>query len=174
MPRLPYLDETSARVAPETLKAVLARRNGHLLNLDRLLLYSEPVTLAWNVMFGALRTETTLPARISEIVILRVGMQNRAGFEVHEHRKVALTLGMSAEEIDAIGAWRDSKVFSEAERAALAYADAMTGTVQVPDDIFAAVRKHFDERQTVELTATVAGYNMVSRFLEALQVTPEA
>jgi alkylhydroperoxidase family enzyme len=40
----------------------------------------------------------------------------------------------------------------------------------VPEVIFSAVRRHFDERQTVELTATVAGYNLVSRFLVAMQL----
>jgi 4-carboxymuconolactone decarboxylase len=44
--------------------------------------------------------------------------------------------------------------------------------VAVPDPVFAAVREHLDDRQVVELTALVAGYSMVSRFLVALQVPP--
>jgi alkylhydroperoxidase family enzyme len=56
------------------------------------------------------------------------------------------------------------------ERAVLAYADAMTRSVQVPDAVFQAVRPYFQDRELVELTATIAAYNMVSRFLEALQV----
>ncbi len=49
----------------------------------------------------------------------------------------------------------------------------MTLTVQVPDSVFASARAHFSDREMVELTATVAAYNMVSRFLEALQIEPE-
>jgi alkylhydroperoxidase family enzyme len=45
--------------------------------------------------------------------------------------------------------------------------------VRVPDDIFARVRGHFAERELVELTVTIAGYNCVSRFLEAIQVDHE-
>ena len=43
----------------------------------------------------------------------------------------------------------------------------------LPDDVFAAVKKHFDARTITELTATIAAYNLVSRFLEALQIDPE-
>ena len=55
----------------------------------------------------------------------------------------------------------------------LAYADAMTLQVQVPQPLFDALHAHLDGRQIVELTATVASYNMVSRFLEALQIERE-
>jgi len=55
----------------------------------------------------------------------------------------------------------------------LEYAEVMTRSIQVPDEVFAAVARHFDARQTVELTATIAGYNLVSRFLEALKVDHE-
>jgi alkylhydroperoxidase family enzyme len=55
----------------------------------------------------------------------------------------------------------------------LAYTDAMTLQVQVPTQVFEAMRAHFDARELVELTATVASYNMVSRFLEALQIDIE-
>ncbi len=46
----------------------------------------------------------------------------------------------------------------------------MTRGIRVPDTIFAEVRRHFDERETVELTATIGGYNLVSRFLVAMQI----
>jgi alkylhydroperoxidase family enzyme len=52
----------------------------------------------------------------------------------------------------------------------LAYTDVMTRGIRVPDAIFAGVRRHFDDRETVELTATIAGYNLVSRFLVAMQL----
>jgi alkylhydroperoxidase family enzyme len=64
-------------------------------------------------------------------------------------------------------------LFDERERDALAYAEAMTLTVQVAPPLFDAVRRHFSDRELVELTATVASYNMVSRFLEALQIEIE-
>ena len=82
----------------------------------------------------------------------------------------ALKEGASAEQIAALKAWQVSPLFDAAERAALAYTDTMTRDIQVPDELFAEVEKHFDTQDLVELTATVAGYNLVSRFLEAMLV----
>ena len=59
------------------------------------------------------------------------------------------------------------------QRALLAYVDAMTCDIDVPDALFAEVRKHFSERQTVELTMLISAYNMLTRFLKALRVDPE-
>jgi alkylhydroperoxidase family enzyme len=49
----------------------------------------------------------------------------------------------------------------------------MTRDAHVPDDVFERMHEHFDERDVVELTATIAAYNCVSRFLEALRIDPE-
>lgn len=59
---------------------------------------------------------------------------------------------------------------SEALTAVLTYTDAMTLTVTVLDEVFANLKKHFSEREVVEITATIAAYNCVSRFLVALDV----
>ena len=61
-------------------------------------------------------------------------------------------------------------LFSAEQRAVLAYTDAMTRQVQVPDAVFARVAGQHTPQEVVEITATVAAYNMVSRFLEALQI----
>jgi alkylhydroperoxidase family enzyme len=53
------------------------------------------------------------------------------------------------------------------------YATQMTLDVKVDDEVFNALRKHFDETQIVELTSAIATYNMVARFLVALGITPE-
>src|SRR4051812_28060665 len=100
MPRLPYLDEKTARVEPATLEAVLKRRKGKLVNLDGVLLYSDPLTRGWNALLGAIRSEMALPPRLTEIVIVRVGVLNGAQYEVHQHGKVALGLGVTQQELD--------------------------------------------------------------------------
>jgi len=56
----------------------------------------------------------------------------------------------------------------------LAYTEAMTRHIKVPDDVFAAVRSHFNERLLVELTLTIGGYNLVSRFLVAMEIDHDA
>ena len=64
--------------------------------------------------------------------------------------------------------------FSEAQRAALAYADWVTKNVHVPQGIFDAVKANFNDQQVVEITVTISTYNMVSRILVALDVGDKA
>jgi alkylhydroperoxidase family enzyme len=67
--------------------------------------------------------------------------------------------------------WQDSKLFSESERVALEYAEAITYTDrQVDDALFAEVKKHFTEPQIVELTAAIALENFRSKFNPPLRV----
>ena len=59
------------------------------------------------------------------------------------------------------------------EQLVIQYAAQMTLDVKVTDEVFNALRQHFDTTQIVELTSAVATYNMVARFLVALGVSPE-
>ena len=79
--------------------------------------------------------------------------------------------GASEDKIEAVPAWRDSALFSPAERDALEYAETMTITGQrVTDALHARLRTHFTEAQIVELTAAVALENFRSKFNPALGI----
>jgi len=172
MARLPY-------VAPDgaVTDRIRQRRGGKLTALDGMLLHSPPFADGWNGMLGAVRGASTLPADIRELAILRVASRNGAEYEWAAHEPLARQAGLGDEAIAAIrvsgtaaaGAPGGSGL-SPAQRAALAYADAMTVHVSVPDEVFGAMREHFGEQQVLELTVTVAAYNMVSRVLVALGV----
>jgi alkylhydroperoxidase family enzyme len=82
---------------------------------------------------------------------------------------------MESEEGEAkvaqLASWRDSALFSEAERVALDYAERMTITGQKVDDaLFARVKQHYTEKQIVELTAAIALENFRSKFNPALGI----
>lgn len=64
----------------------------------------------------------------------------------------------------------EGKGLDERQWAVIAYTDAMTSDIKVPDAVFTELKKWFNEREIVEVTATVAAYNCVSRFLVALDV----
>src|SRR5207244_301499 len=81
--------------------------------------------------------------------------------------------GLTREECDALADWRSSKFFDERERAALTYTDVMTRDIAVPDAVFAAVKRHFDDRQIVELTVLIPTYNMNARVPRALELDLE-
>jgi AhpD family alkylhydroperoxidase len=174
MARIDYVDEASPAVDAELLRSIRQRRGGELLNLDRMLLHSAPLARGWNALMGAIRTQTVLDGALRELVILRVAVLNRAPYEFAQHAPVGRAEGLSAAQLDAVADWEASALFDARARAVLAYTDAVTRQVQVPDALFDALRSHFAERELVELTATVASYNMVSRFLEALRLDIEA
>jgi AhpD family alkylhydroperoxidase len=149
-----------------------ARRGGRLSTLDRLLLHSPPVAEGWNSLLGALRGGTTLPADLRELVILRIAVLNGAPFEWVSHEPIARRVGLTDRQLGALRVEQRQSVWSPVQDAVLAFTDASTRSVDIPDDVFGAVREHLDDRQLVELVTLVAGYAMVSRFLVALRVPP--
>jgi 4-carboxymuconolactone decarboxylase len=171
MARLSYVAPPGA-----VTERIKARRGGRLSALDGMLLHSPEFADGWNSMLGAVRGESTLPPDVRELAILRVAARNGAEFEWVAHAPLAKQAGLGDEQIAAIavrgggGSGGGGAMLSPAQWAALGYADAMTMHVTVPEEIFQAVRTHFDDRQILELTVTVAAYNMVSRVLVALDV----
>jgi alkylhydroperoxidase family enzyme len=82
--------------------------------------------------------------------------------------------GASEDKVQQVGAWAPSALFDDRERAAFEYAEAMTITGRTVDDaLFARIRAHFSEAQTVELTAAVALENFRSKFNVALRIGPQ-
>ena len=168
MARIPYANITTPEARPLAEQIVAER--GSVLHLYRMLLHSPPVAAGWLRYLTAIRQQCALPGDLRELVIMRVAALNGASYEADQHVPYALREGVSQAQLEALPNWESSDLFDERARAVLAYTDAMTRTVQVPDPVFAAVRALVDDRNLVELTATVAAYNMVSRFLEALQI----
>jgi alkylhydroperoxidase family enzyme len=107
---------------------------------------------------------------LREIVILRVAVLNRAPFEFEAHLPVARDAGVTEAKLAALELPQIGEPFSVLERTVLALTDAMTRDVQVPDALFDPIAQHFDRRAVTEIVATIAAYNMVSRFLEALRI----
>ena len=168
MARIPYADpeRPEVRVLAERIRA----ERGGVLHLYRMLLHSPAVAEGWLAYLTAIRHRSALPGALRELVIMRVAVLNGAPYEADQHTPIALREGVTQEKLDALADWAGSSLFDARERAVLAYTDAMTRRIQVPDEVFSAVRAAFDDKLLVELTATVAAYNMVSRFLEALEV----
>ena len=179
--RLP--DWTPERKAqPQDLvDAILARRGGALLNLDKALLWSEPLARGWNTYLKAVRTELPTSRRLRELGICTVALLTGAHYEYHHHAPDFLAAGGTQAQLDALNAFVQADPrgipgdpsLGEVEQLVIRYAAQMTLDVKVSDAVFDALRQHFDETQIVELTSAIATYNMVARFLVALGITPE-
>lgn len=184
--RLPYVPNPPPTTSPEEaaiVERIQARRAPRpLTSLDLALLHSPPVADGWNAFLGAVRTRTTLADDVRELAICRVAVVNKAWYEWMHHAPLAVQAGVSEAAMEALTAkqgpltlgGRPTKEeageagFGEKQWAAIVIADEMTRNVEVSDETFAAVKALFGERETVEIVATVACYNCVSRFLVAL------
>jgi 4-carboxymuconolactone decarboxylase len=164
----PVIPGTKAEL--KQIEAAIAAERGHIPLLYQILLNSAPVAEGWEKMLTAVRNRNSLPADLREMVIIRVAVLNRAPYELEAHRPIALASGVSEAKIEALRLPQPGVAFTPRERAVLALTDAMTREVQIADDLFEPLRAHFDARGLVDLVATVAAYNMVSRFLEALRI----
>ncbi|WNV74167.1 carboxymuconolactone decarboxylase family protein [Geodermatophilus sp. DSM 44513] len=165
MARLPDVDPSG-----EVADRVRARRGGTLTPLDRVLLHSEPLADGWNTLLGAVRSHFALADDLRELAICRIAVLNDADYEWRAHAPLLVRAGFPEEQLAALRADGDPSSLSPGQRTVLAFTDAVTRDVRVPADVFAAVHALLGDRGTVELTATVAAYNMVSRFLVALEV----
>ncbi|MGV3628479.1 MAG: carboxymuconolactone decarboxylase family protein [Betaproteobacteria bacterium] len=174
MARLAYGDENSSPAVRALADQIRKERDGRMLNLYSMLLNAPPVAEGWLALFTAIRQQCTLRGDYRELVILRVALLNGASYEYQVHVPFALREGVTQAQLDTLDRWQDSAALTEAQKAVLAYTDAMTRDIHVPDDVFDVLRGHFNQREIVELTATIGGYNLVSRFLEALAVDPES
>jgi alkylhydroperoxidase family enzyme len=175
--RIPEVPD--AQLGPiEVVNAIRKRRGGTLLNLDRMLLNSPAFAVGWNGFLGAVRNALTLDAKLRELAICAVAVLNRADYELLQHAPEYWAVGGTVAQLERLvdfeAAMQDAALFSEAEQAVLQLTLEMTRYVQVSNACFTRVQQALGSPQAqVELVGVIAAYNMVSRFLEALQVQPE-
>jgi alkylhydroperoxidase family enzyme len=122
-------------------------------NLYRSLSHAPDLLRAWIDFAWALRGHDTTSRRLRELCILRTASLHHSQYEWHQHRRMAREVGVTDYQVAELEMWRTSDAFDDEERAALA--------------------RHFDHAQRVELTVTAAFYAMVPRILDALRVPVE-
>ena len=175
---IPYKPDDDTAGPKEIVDAIRARRTGgKLLNLDRMLLHSPNFAKGWNGMFGAIRGQLTVPGKLRELCIMAIGTLNHADYEWAQHEPEFIKAGGTPAQLAALKnvatALKNDRLFDEAERATLALVDEMTRSIKVSDATMKRLRKLLPDDQVVELAGTIAGYNMVSRFVVALGVELE-
>ncbi|GHF03337.1 carboxymuconolactone decarboxylase family protein [Streptomyces spiralis] len=116
---------------------------------------------------GKVLSDSTLPHATQELVKIRASQINGCGFCTDMHTKDALHAGETAQRLLLVAAWREAKVFTEAERAALELveqgtriADAAGG---VSDEVWENATKHYDEDQLAALVSLIALINAYNR-----------
>ncbi|MDA8357827.1 MAG: carboxymuconolactone decarboxylase family protein [Actinomycetota bacterium] len=114
---------------------------------------------------------SSLEPELLELVKLRASQLNGCGYCVDMHTKDATAIGVDPQRLHLAVVWREAPCYSERERAALAWCEALTmlpGS-DVPDDLYDVVRGHFDEKEVVALTLAVVAINGWNRFAVGLR-----
>ena len=176
MARVPLIDNAANDAALAALVEKLkGARRGKLLNLYRVLLNSPSLAEAWQAFNSAIRFNTALDDQARELAILRVSQLNGADYQFQIHAtKYAPEAGLSTQQVAALDNSEHSNLLQPAHRALLAYTDAMTLDIDVPDGVFDKLKPHYSNAQIVELTILIGAYNMHTRVGRALRIDPEA
>jgi 4-carboxymuconolactone decarboxylase len=153
-----------------SIERKILQERGRISLLYQVLLNSAPIAKGWEAMLTAVRNQTSVAASHRELMILRIAILNRASFEFEAHIPHALAAGVGQEKIDAVKLSTIAPCFDNDERLLLTLTDHMTRDVIVPELVMNEITKRFSTTEVVEIVATVSAYNMVSRFLVALNI----
>lgn len=169
MPRVPYFDLD--KVTPEYRELLKGRFS---LNIYRMLPHAETIAPGFLKMGGAILRESKLDPQLRELAIIRVGILSGASYEVHQHKRVGKSVGLSDEKIAALESNPQSDAFSALEKLVLRYTEEVVKNVKASDALFNELLAKLDGRRMAELTLTIGFYMLVSRFLENFEVEIEA
>lgn len=117
---------------------------------------------------GGYLAKCSLEKPLMELVAFRVSQLNGCGFCLDMHSKDALARGENPQRLYTMSAWRETPFFSERERAALTWTEAVTGC-NVPDETYEEVRKQFSEEELIDLTLEISATNLWNRINIALK-----
>jgi AhpD family alkylhydroperoxidase len=127
---------------------------------------TSPATYQALLALQAAVDKSSLEKQLLELVKIRASQINRCAYCLHMHTRDARKAGVSEERIYLLDAWRESPLYTDRERAALAWTDALTLLPEAgaPDDAYADLAAHFSETEIVELTLAVGAINLWNRF----------
>ena len=115
--------------------------------------------------------KSPLGAALIELVYLRVSQINGCAFCLDMHAKALRAKGETAARLDTLAGWRVSSLFSERERAALAWTESVTHIADsfAPDEVYEPLQKHFSAVEISDLTYAIASMNAFNRLAVAMR-----
>jgi AhpD family alkylhydroperoxidase len=122
-----------------------------------------------------LRTATTLESPLRNLIYLRASQMNGCAFCIAMHWREAKEDGLSDDHLHGLPAWREAPWYTDRERAALAWTEALTDIAHshAPDDVYEQAHREFTDRELVDLTLAITTINAWNRFMAGFRVNPE-
>jgi len=130
---------------------------------------SYPDGLKAMMAFNARSHSSGLDPLLAELIKIRASQLNSCAFCLDMHTKDARALGETEQRIYALNAWRETPFFTPAERATLAFTEAVTTLEhgEIPDPVFAELRRHFDEETVGKILMAIVVINSWNRLMVA-------
>jgi alkylhydroperoxidase family enzyme len=175
-------------ITPETAEGEIAdifndslRQFGRVSNFSQTMALAPAALKAWMVANRGVRMKYLKAGdydflRIEQMVIIKTSSLNASEYCLGHNVDLGIEAGLSEEQIAAVQRddYRSSPLLTDAQKAAVAWAEAVTQFAARDDDeLFAAMRAHFSDQQIVELTVLVGMWNWSNRLTEALHVVLE-
>ena len=173
MARVKYLTRAAAGASQAPLYDRLEReRKVPTANLF-LALANAPEILDGFLTYANAVRGAKLSPRLRELAILVVGHLTSSQYEIAHHHSHALKAGVTEEQYAAVHGFESSPLFTDAERAVMAFAKDSTLNVDVSDETWNRAHEYLSEREMVELAVTVGWYNSGVRIMGALKIDLE-
>ena len=173
MPRISRLNRSEVSPDLTPVYDKFLRDRGNVPYFFRTLAHRPEIFRTATAHMHAVLNTGTLPTRLKELVVVRTSQLNGTAYCLASHTAISLRLGTTPEQIEALKNWRDSPLFSEAEKQAIHLAEAMTlNSLDYTDAELASLRRFYSEGEVVELMAAIGLFNYFNRFNNVLQMEP--
>ena len=165
---------SDAELTPEQAEALEPMRPGPVLNIFRTLARAPKALVRFNAWGGyVLSRRNDLPAREREIVILRTGYLCKSGYEFTQHTRIGLQSGLTEDEISRIKAGAGAG-WSAADAALIRATDELHADQFISEATWAALGRHFTDKQRMDVVFTTGQYTQVSMMLNTFGVQLDA
>jgi alkylhydroperoxidase family enzyme len=171
--RLEFISDVAADPTASAIFDRTVARAGDVPNLYRVLANSPAMLDAWVGFTWPLRDAPVVRRGLRELAILRVAQLSDAEYEYAHHLPMAHAHGVPPEQLEQLERWSESDEFDEEERAMLRFVDAVAA-VDVDEETFAELARHFSPAAVIELLLTASFYGgVLPRVVQALQIELE-
>ena len=170
-----YVDEDQAPPLVRSVFEAVRKQRGRVPNSQRVLAHNSEVLRAFGPFVGAVSRENVLPLRLKELAILKVTLINGCKYCLAHHYHAARAAGVTMDEMLALNEFEQSALFSEQDRAALAYAEEITANNRhLRRQVKERLKTLLSDAEIVDLTVACCMFNFLNRFNHCLDVDLDA
>ncbi|HEX4998802.1 MAG TPA: carboxymuconolactone decarboxylase family protein [Terriglobia bacterium] len=172
MARLRYVEKENATPDQERALAQVTQKSGKIANIWKLWSHS-PETLETFMTFYKTLLKTSLDPKLRELVYLKASTMNGCAYCAGAHVVAGRRAGLTDEQIEAVGQFADSPLFTPLEKLALRYAEELTATVRTSDTVMNELKEHLSETNIIELNLIIGVANLTNRFNMSFMTDPD-